>query len=365
MESQYVEVRYIKESNSFRGIIRLIYKSKKFKCFSLLLTFLYCILIPIEANSYVKEHAFSFSIITSELIFFTCFTFELLIRMIYLKFKFFKDFFNNLDAFSEITQVIILIMLFNNNYNALLSISSIKILRFLRYNKNLKRLFFTIGQATVSSFYLIVILAIFIIIFAYIGHHMLSSKLPDPWGDLRTAMLSIFSITTKDSWFLHQKKIEDNTDLGMSTRWFTTIVVILCGILLSNLLVAAVTDTIISVAERQTSKEVQRRMIITEKYKLIKEKAESASRNKSKSDIELIENIEETELDNYPNIGPQENMFANPNYIKSLKILIKDLIDDYQTKIVLHENLIGQLHKIAGKKPKRSNSRKETDKKNS
>ena len=125
----------------------------------------------------------------------------------------------------------------------------IRLLRTVEFNARLQTLFDAVKHTLTSAVWLVVLLFVFILVFAIAGLYCFGEKVPDPWGKLETSLLHTFAITTKDAWNVYQDDLD--AAYGESSRVFSVVVVVVCGLIIASLVVAAVTDNFEDSASKQ------------------------------------------------------------------------------------------------------------------
>ena len=171
------------------------------------------------------------------------FVIEILIRFIGEKEKknFFKDGWN---VFDTIIVAISLIPIPNNSSFLVLRLLRIfRVLRLISVIPELKKIIEALLTSVKRVFYVGVLLFIILYIYATIGSILFSVDIPERWGDVGVAMITLFQVLTLSSWEQVMLPLQD-------VYWWAWIYffsfIIICGITMLNLLIAILVDVVIN-----------------------------------------------------------------------------------------------------------------------
>lgn len=233
----------------------------------------------------------------------------------------------------------------------------VRVFRALSFCAPLKTLFLGVQQTLISAFWLIILLFIFILVLAISALYFFGEKVPDPWGNLATSLLHTFAITTKDAWNVYQDDLD--REYGEISRIFSVVVVVVCGLIISSLVVAAVTDNFEDSANETSKMEarIRKQKVAAyrkknaEKERAAKSKRMTAARESSEKFEQQSKNndqIPETEsmqqifepttsgettdqqkkgetTKKAPTIKPQKSMFCNPKWMKAVLVVLEKI----------------------------------------
>ena len=171
------------------------------------------------------------------------FVIEILIRFIGEKEKknFFKDGWN---VFDTIIVAISLIPIPNNSSFLVLRLLRIfRVLRLISVIPELKKIIEAILASIKRVFFVSLLLFIILYIYATIGSILFSTNIPERWGDVGVAMITLFQVLTLSSWEQVMLPLQD-------VYWWAWIYffsfIIICGITMLNLLIAILVDVVIN-----------------------------------------------------------------------------------------------------------------------
>ena len=168
---------------------------------------------------------------------------EILIRFIGepKKLNFFK---NGWNLFDSTIVLISLIPIPNNSSFLLLRLLRVfRVLRIISVVPELKMIIEALLQSIKRVFYVSLLLFIILYIYATIGSILFSEDIPSRWGNVGTAMITLFQVLTLSSWEQVMLPIQD-------IYWWAWIYffsfIIICGITMLNLLIAILVDVVIN-----------------------------------------------------------------------------------------------------------------------
>ena len=157
------------------------------------------------------------------------------------KFNFFKSGWN---IFDTIIVCISLIPIPNNSSFLLLRLLRVfRVLRIISVIPELKMIIEALLQSAKRVFYVSLLLFIILYIYSTIGSILFSEDIPSRWGNVGTAMITLFQVLTLSSWEQVMLPIQD-------IYWWAWIYffsfIIICGITMLNLLIAILVDVVIN-----------------------------------------------------------------------------------------------------------------------
>ena len=171
------------------------------------------------------------------------FVIEILIRFIGEKQK--ADFFKSgWNIFDTVIVAISLIPIPNNSSFLLLRLLRVfRVLRIISVVPELKMIIEALLQSVKRVFYVSLLLFIILYIYSTIGSILFSEDIPSRWGNVGTAMITLFQVLTLSSWEQVMLPIQD-------IYWWAWIYffsfIIICGITMLNLLIAILVDVVIN-----------------------------------------------------------------------------------------------------------------------
>ena len=173
----------------------------------------------------------------------TVFVIEILIRFIGepKKLNFFKSGWN---IFDTLIVLISLIPIPNNSSYLLLRLLRVfRVLRIISVVPELKKIIEALLSSVKRVFYVGLLLFIILYIYATIGSILFSTDIPERWGDVGVAMITLFQVLTLSSWEQVMLPLQD-------VYWWAWIYffsfIIICGITMLNLLIAILVDVVIN-----------------------------------------------------------------------------------------------------------------------
>ena len=171
------------------------------------------------------------------------FVIEILIRFVGepKKLDFFKSGWN---IFDTLIVLISLIPIPNNSSFLLLRLLRVfRVLRIISVVPELKKIIEALLSSVKRVFYVGLLLFIILYIYATIGSILFSTNIPERWGDVGVAMITIFQVLTLSSCEQVMLPLQD-------IYWWAWIYffsfIIICGITMLNLLIAVLVDVVIN-----------------------------------------------------------------------------------------------------------------------
>ena len=171
------------------------------------------------------------------------FIIEILIRFIgeHKKLNFFKSGWN---IFDTLIVLISLIPIPNNSSFLLLRLLRVfRVLRIISVVPELKKIIEALLSSVKRVFYVGLLLFIILYIYATIGSILFSANIPERWGNVGVAMITLFQVLTLSSWEQVMLPLQD-------VYWWAWIYffsfIIICGITMLNLLIAILVDVVIN-----------------------------------------------------------------------------------------------------------------------
>ena len=171
------------------------------------------------------------------------FIIEILIRFIGepKKLNFFKSGWN---VFDTLIVLISLIPIPNNSSFLLLRLLRVfRVLRIISVVPELKKIIEALLSSVKRVFYVGLLLFIILYIYATIGSILFSANIPERWGNVGVAMITLFQVLTLSSWEQVMLPLQD-------VYWWAWIYffsfIIVCGITMLNLLIAILVDVVIN-----------------------------------------------------------------------------------------------------------------------
>ena len=157
------------------------------------------------------------------------------------KSQFFK---NGWNIFDTIIVCISLIPIPNNSSFLLLRLLRVfRVLRIISVIPELKMIIEALLQSIKRVFYVSLLLFIILYIYATMGSILFSEDIPARWGNVGTAMITLFQVLTLSSWEQVMLPLQD-------IYWWAWIYIfsfiIICGITMLNLLIAVLVDVVIN-----------------------------------------------------------------------------------------------------------------------
>ena len=171
------------------------------------------------------------------------FVIEILIRFIAepKKLNFFKSGWN---VFDTLIVLLSLVPIPNNSSFLLLRLLRVfRVLRLISVVPELKKIIEALLSSVTRVFYVGLLLFIILYIYATIGSILFSANIPERWGDVGVAMITLFQVLTLSSWEQVMLPLQD-------VYWWAWIYffsfIIVCGITMLNLLIAILVDVVIN-----------------------------------------------------------------------------------------------------------------------
>ena len=151
---------------------------------------------------------------------------------------------NGWNIFDTVIVCISLIPIPNNSSFLLLRLLRVfRVLRIISVIPELKMIIEALLQSVKRVFYVSLLLFIILYIYATIGSILFSEDFPLRWGNVGTAMITLFQVLTLSSWEQVMLPLQD-------LYWWAWIYIfsfiIICGITMLNLLIAVLVDVVIN-----------------------------------------------------------------------------------------------------------------------
>lgn len=283
-----------------------------------------------------------------EIFFVTAYSVEFFIKFVAFPLKYWFSLWNLFDFFV----LVISYLPFAGklaNYSFLRVVRAIRLLRLIRSWEELNVILSSLFKAFVSSFFLIIMLILFILIIAITALYLFGHKVADPWGSLETSILNIFAFATADAWGVYQDDLDEA--FGEVSRIFSVVVILFLGtIFTQGLLVASVTD---GFSESSSAFRKKKSKELTKENKKYSDKVKDVERQKKKQEFikakedainycDIFDDDEdgiENHLKDKGDIDPQQDIFENPQWMNSLKLILHELKKDNKRKKKLYNEL--------------------------
>ena len=223
---------------------KLLYNLKESKIFQfVVISIIILNAITIGVNTYDLSQFVRQVINYLDYIITVFFVIEIIIRFIWepKKLNFFKSGWN---VFDTLIVLISLIPIPNNSSFLLLRLLRVfRVLRIISVVPELKKIVEALLSSVKRVFYVGLLLFIILYIDATIGSILFSTKIPERWGDVGVAMITLFQVLTLSSWEQVMLPLQD-------VYWWAWIYffsfIIICGITMLNLLIAILVDVVIN-----------------------------------------------------------------------------------------------------------------------
>lgn len=351
MKERGVIIYSVFDNFSFHQFFVITAESKAFEYLIMIIIILNAICCTYSAEYQVKHNGEDLDLLNIfEIFFLSAYTVEFFIKIVAFPLKYWFSIWNDFDF---IILIFSFLPYFSNlaNVSYLRVIRAVRLLRLIRSVESLNVILASLGKAFVSSFFLIIMLILFILIISITALYLFGDKVPDPWGHLGTSLLNIFAFATADAWGVYQDDLDEA--FGEVSRIFSVLVILFLGIIFSQgLLVASVTDGFSessSAFRKKKSKELTKE---NEKYsdKVVAEEEEKKRLKfiKAKEDAVLYRDfVDDEEIQNHLNdkgdIDPQKDIFENPQWMNSLKLILHELQKDNKKKKKLYNEMFLKL----------------------
>ena len=154
---------------------------------------------------------------------------------------------NTTDLWNIFDTLIVLISLIpipnNSSFLLLRLLRVFRVLRIISVVPELKKIIEALLSSVKRVFYVGLLLFIILYIYATIGSILFSTNIPERWGDVGVAMITLFQVLTLSSWEQVMLPLQD-------VYWWAWIYffsfIIICGITMLNLLIAILVDVVIN-----------------------------------------------------------------------------------------------------------------------
>ena len=131
----------------------------------------------------------------------------------------------------------------NSSFLLLRLLRVFRVLRLISVVPELKKIIEALLSSVTRVFYVGLLLFIILYIYATIGSILYSTYIPERWGDVGVAMITLFQVLTLSSWEQVMLPLQ-------SVYWWAWIYffsfIIICGITMLNLLIAILVDVVIN-----------------------------------------------------------------------------------------------------------------------
>jgi len=157
------------------------------------------------------------------------------------KLNFFKSGWN---VFDTLIVLLSLVPIPNNSSFLLLRLLRVfRVLRLISVVPELKKIIEALLSSVTRVFYVGLLLFIILYIYATIGSILFSTNIPERWGDVGVAMITLFQVLTLSSW--EQVMLPLQNVYWWAWIYFFSFIII-CGITMLNLLIAILVDVVIN-----------------------------------------------------------------------------------------------------------------------
>jgi cation channel sperm-associated protein 1 len=187
--------------------------------------------------------------------------FELVIKLIVYRWKFFKNGWNNFDFFIicmgmlEYAQYIIQSALTINpkilrvlkTFRAVRAMRSLRVLRTISFLKNLQVIVATLLNSIPAMGSIILLLFLVLYVFAIMGVYMFKDILPTKFGTIFEAVFTLFQLITLDDWFeLYAEiwRVDGSPDSMHQSFWYFFIYIIVENFIFVNLFTAVIVNNL-------------------------------------------------------------------------------------------------------------------------
>uniref|UniRef100_K7F984 Cation channel sperm associated 3 n=1 Tax=Pelodiscus sinensis TaxID=13735 RepID=K7F984_PELSI len=231
---------------------------------------------------------------------------------------------------------------------------ALKILKLISYSRDMRSLITALGQTVKAVTYVLVLLFLLMFIFAILGYGLYGD--PDTgdsknWGNLASALFTLFSLVTVDGWTDLQNELDQHG--FKSSRAFTIVFILLGFFVFFNISIGVVIMNIQDStqnyerelkAEKQAALQAKKQALLQRQQEEVNMLIHQQKTSEYKTFSELVEDFKKTLHHSDPMV--LEDFCASIPFI-DLYVTSLDLQDDtvYRLQELYHE-LVGTLNSI-------------------
>ncbi|XP_062301778.1 cation channel sperm-associated protein 4-like isoform X1 [Osmerus eperlanus] len=218
-----------------------------FRLFIIVVITLNCITIGFQTNDVIaKEYDIEFTI--CEHIILTVFIWEILVKWYYGFKIFWKNGWNIIDGVVTLSLIVGPMLLSNSGANVLKIIRVLRVIRSVRGFASLQGvsvIVHVIMQSIPDMATIFLLLGIIMLVFAVFGVTLFSAAVPSAFGDLSSALYTLFICITQDGWMaIYREFYEEEEGLMYGASIYFFIFLTGGAFIFANLLVAVVTTNL-------------------------------------------------------------------------------------------------------------------------
>ncbi|XP_033114150.1 cation channel sperm-associated protein 3-like [Anneissia japonica] len=276
IDDEDIEQKCVRPDLKFHRFVVKVTESAGFNAFIMLTILLNALFMAIETDSVLKIKFRTVFIVTDE-IFLAIYTLEFILKIYAEPIRYFYSSYNLFDLFVLVISYVQVILV--NVATGSTNLSALRVLRALRTLRTLRTVSFVKGLQvlvtalldTIRNSVLNVVLLLFLLMFLFsiMGYYFFGYKETNSdkenWGDLGSAMLTLFSYVTVDGWTDLQGRL-DALDMAGS-RFYTILFIFLGHFVFTNVFIALIIMNIHEATETYREEQIQEREQIIQKKK--------------------------------------------------------------------------------------------------
>jgi len=231
-------------------VLARLVDSERFQIFIAIVIIINAVVIALSTYQNI-EFAFGLELARANDVLYAIFLVELILRMVSYMPRPWNFFRSGWNVFDFIVIGAVLIPAVREQVTILRLLRLARIVRLMRFLPDARILILTVTRATPSVISMVVLTLLVIFVYAVVGWSLFGSALPNQWGDLGTAMLTLFILLTLENF---PNYLEDAQAVSPIAPLFFVSFVLIAAFIIVNLLIGV----IISAMEQARFEEAQR-----------------------------------------------------------------------------------------------------------
>ncbi|KAK6474954.1 cation channel sperm-associated protein 3-like [Huso huso] len=348
-ESLSTSRKKVRRDFEFHNYVTRITQRSLFNGVIMTTILLNALFMALETDYDLKYRLFGFFEIVDQL-FQAIYTMEFLMK-VYVEWRgYWKSGYNVFDAF--ILALSFIPMFMNTSGASTRSLKSLRMIRAVRTLRMLKTVSFIRGLQALtealiktlkSVLYVLVLLFLLMFVFAIMGYYFFGDPEtgdPDNWGDLGSALFTLFSLVTVDGWTDLQSKLDV---LGFtSSRIFTIVFILLGYFIFFNMFIGVV------IMEIQHSTKCFEKELQTEREITLAQKKQEIIKKQQQEVRQLIQNQTTNDLNKFSELVERfRKTLRHSDYLVTDDLYTSlSFIDIYLTSLDHQDNTLQRLQQL-------------------
>lgn len=232
----------LENASEFRLFVYELTESKSFGAFVLFIILLNTVILVVQTDEAISiKGGWYFSAMDN--VFLAIYIMELILKLYALGSHFFNSGWNVMDMFIVLfTTVDFLLPLIVRSVGAFDVAAIFRVLRTIRFLKNLQVIMTTILKSFRALSTIVLLMFLFLYMFAVIGRELFSAVDPKRFGSLAKALVTLFQLITLDDWFYMYTDIINVDPAYGYVILYLALYIVLENFIFMNLFVAVLVD---------------------------------------------------------------------------------------------------------------------------